>query len=710
MFVILASPVTHGGINPLLCLRDLQLKVCYRTPDDILNSFYIPCLESSVIYRRATGFFTSTALAEAARGLVQFARNGGRMLLVASPRLTEEDVRDLKAGYDARQLTERALIRGLHQPIEEPDMIRVQNLTWMIQNDLLEIRIARPTFAENQGIFHEKMGLFLDSIKESDANVVAFSGSLNETGEGLVSNYESIDVSVSWEHSQRESNRVHSHMEHFENLWNGRTYGLEVMEFPEAVRREMIEIYKSQPEPSLEPGRKRSLRPFQLEAINAWEKAHSSGILAMATGSGKTFTALKCLEKHPDTVVLIVVPQRDLVSQWCSEIEQEFPNAIVRRVESDEKDWPTRVERMMSTSLPGKRPFIVATIQSGCKDKFIDLISQISKDRLAIVVDEVHHAGAPEYSRIFEIQANLRLGLSATPYRMWDDEGNQRIFDYFGGQVFEYSIAKAISDGVLCPYRYYIHPVGLIASEREKFKDFSRAISRLLFAIWARQPGLKGMSLPSVIQSLAATSPAKANELRGLYLRRISLVKAAVAKYDALARIVDELPDLRRCLVYCNDLAHVARVVSLLLERGFEALEYTSEILPEARENLKKWLTENLEGTRFLVAIKCLDEGVDIPACDSAILISSSRSEREFIQRRGRVLRPYPSKKIATIHDIVVLPFVAPEEVYPLSESEVEFARAELRRVGEFARRADNGSEIDVAGLLKLYEGAFVEA
>lgn len=695
-------------------LRSLQLNVCYRTPEDILNSFYIPCLENSVVYRRATGFFTSSALAEAARGLVQFARNGGKMFLVTSPRLTEEDLRDLQAGYDAKLLTERVMMRDLRQPLETPDLVRVQNLTWMIANDLMEIKVARPVASRDNAIFHEKLGIFLDSKTDSEANVVVFSGSMNETREGLVSNYESVDVSVSWEQSEREASRVRNHLHHFEELWEGKTEGLEVVDFPDAVRRKMIELFKPPEMPLLEPGKQRALRPFQGQAIAAWEASNRMGILAMATGSGKTFTALKCVETHSESIVVIVVPQKDLISQWAAEIQQVFPDADIRKVDSDEKEWPERVARMidyhLGLTVSAKRLFIVSTIQSGCKQKFLDIISKIPRDRLSVIVDEVHHSGATEYSRIFELQAIMRLGLSATPYRMWDDEGNQRIFEYFGGEVFEYSISRAISEGVLSPYRYYIHPIELTTNEREEFRTLSKGIARQLHIIWSQYPTLKGLAAPAVIQSLFPINPTKAGELRALYLKRIALVKSAQAKTLALREIVRNNSNLKRCLVYCNDLTHVKEVCSILFDEGLESLQYTSEIDTGSRENLRKWIAEDTSETRFLVAVRCLDEGVDIPACDSAILISSSRSKREFVQRRGRVLRRHPSKDVALIHDIVVLPFVKPEDAYALSDSELEFARAELERVDEFANSSENKSEIDVSSLLRIYESAMVAA
>jgi superfamily II DNA or RNA helicase len=598
---------------------------------------------------------------------------------------------------------ERALLRGLKQPLEEPDLTRVKNLAWMVANDLLQIKIALPISPPGYGIFHEKLGLFFDSTDAQVSNIVAFSGSMNETADGLVSNYESIDVSISWDSSLRESSRVRDHIEHFENLWKGKIGELEVMDFPDAVERELIQTFSPGEQPSYEPGRKRILRPFQVEAVNAWEQSNFSGILSMATGSGKTFTALKCLDPYSDKLSLIIVPHRDLLLQWEGEIEEEYPEASILLVESGQREWERRLSQRIS-SLGSKRLFVVATIQSGIKQRFLDLISRVPSNRLAVVVDEVHHSGAPEFSRIFAINADLKLGLSATPYRMWDEEGNQRIFEYFGGEVFDYPISRAIAEGVLCPYRYHIHPIALTLTELDRFRAFSKSIAKLLQSTISQYPGLKGLELPSLIHRLDRINPKRANEIRALYLRRIVLVKTAVRKIDAVRQIVREFTDLKRCLVYCNDMSHVKEILSVLFEQGLEALEYTSAIDPKIRERLRVWLSEDSSSPRFLVAIRCLDEGADIPACDSAILVSSSRSEREFIQRRGRMLRIYPMKRVALIHDIVVLPFIEPENAYPLSDSELEFARAEIRRVKEFAKGAENAQEIDIGSIEGIYE------
>src|SRR6266566_4282472 len=224
--------MTEAGQKQGRDLSILSLKVTYRSGDsDILNDFYVPCLQQSVIYKRAVGFFTSAGLAEAARGLLGLINNGGKMYLIASAKLNFEDVEKIRAGYDARDVIAKSLERGLDEPLmDEADSQRVCNLTWLIARNKLDIRIARPTSWTGEGIYHEKMGLFFDSLDER-RNIVSFTGSMNETRDSLVRNYESIDVSISWEKSNRELRRVTEHAEHFRRMWEGIEPGLETLEF-----------------------------------------------------------------------------------------------------------------------------------------------------------------------------------------------------------------------------------------------------------------------------------------------------------------------------------------------------------------------------------------------------------------------------------------------------------------------------------------------
>lgn len=696
-------------LGDLLSLRTITLRVTYRSvEDDILNDFLIPCLEKSVLYKRAVGYFTSASLAEAARGLVGLVQKGGRMLLVASPRLVEEDIERIKKGYDVRDTIESALMRDIDIPLSEIDSARVKNLTWMVANDRLDIRIARPWDLTGFGIYHEKIGIFYDKFDEETSNKVAFSGSMNETSGGLISNYESIDVSIGWDQSERERLRVAGHVAHFNNLWQGREAGLETFAFPEAVKRKLLKKYT----PSIsarEPGSRRRLRWYQEKAVDRWVGANRKGVVAMATGSGKTLVALKCLEKCPNPVIsVVIVPSMDLAKQWRDEIGLEYSsNCIIRQASSEDTKWPDHVSHLInafcSDPESARRAFIIATIQTASKGRFLSLISHVPAGKLALVVDEVQHSGAVEFSRIFEIDAAYRLGLSATPERAWDDIGNQAIFDYFGPQVYDYDIGDAICDGVLTKYDYFIHPVPLTFEERESFKEISHQIAVTVGSARSRYPNLKNRSIPEILGFLDRTERELGIRLRNLYLTRVGLVKKAESKKDALRSILRKF-DLKRCLVYCNDLEHLEECRRIVFDEGYEAMEFSSRIDPRERAAAKESFAGEATGSKFLVAVKCLDEGIDLPVCDSAILVSCSRSTREFIQRRGRVLRRHASKTISKIHDILVLPFTTEQDAYGLSPSEYDFVEAELTRGEEFAKNAINKVGTKIVQLQELFK------
>jgi len=696
-------------------LRVLNLKVTYRSFDeDLVNDFYVPCLKNSILYKRAVGYFSSAALSEAARGLFGLVNNDGKMVLVASPRLSEQDIEAIKNGYELRDRVIPALEKGLDLPLEREDEEKIRNLTWMIANDKLDIKIAIPS-KNSSGIYHEKIGLFYDT----EGNVVSFSGSLNETGSALISNYESIDVSVSWEDGIRERERVNEHISHFEGLWSGSIKGLLTIDFPSALKQKLLEKYTPKkpiekkvilPEKAiteLSPCG-RSLYDFQQAAINAWFNASCKGVLAMATGSGKTFTAIKALEQCSGLkVALVIVPSSNLVFQWEDEIRKEYGDkCIIRRVQKLEHDWKGKIERLFDWlavhDLQGKRAFVIATVQSGCKSEFLNLINKVNETSIGIIVDEVHRSGAPRFRAIFNIQARYRIALSATPEREWDEEGNQAIFDYFGRVVFEYSLDDAIRDGKLSQYYYYSHIVPLTFEERLDFNNISKQIATLTSKINKEYPNTYNMSMPKLVQYLDMVSKDTANNLRRLFLKRVDIVKEACNKYECLRNILRNYP-LKRCIVYCNDLVHLRQNTKIIYDEGFEPIEFSSDVLPTVRREILDTFESETNKNSILVAVKCLDEGIDIPACDSAILVSSSRSTREFIQRRGRLLRKHESKKYSTIHDIVILPFATEEESYPLTMSEFSFVKEELRRVDLLSKNAINSKDFNVDNQLQIY-------
>ena len=690
--------MTEAGQKQGRDLSILSLKVTYRTGDsDILNDFYVPCLQQSVVYKRAVGYFTSAGLAEAARGLLDFVDNDGHMLLVASPKLAETDVARIRRGYLDREVITESLIKGLSQPLdEEADVIRVRNLSWLIAHKRLDIKIALPTSWQGEGLYHEKLGLFFDSQSENK-NVVTFIGSMNETQDALVRNYESIDVSVSWEKSERERLRVREHVDHFDRMWRGIEVGVETLEFPEAVIKRLIEAYPPSDRLTQDPGRRRSPFNFQLAAMKNWERAHYKGVLAMATGTGKTFTAIRCLENLPRPIIcLIVVPLQDLIDQWEREIRSEYWNrCLIRKVSSAEPEWPQQLERLVAAFNQGSlesenRIFIISTIQTASRDNFRSILSRVEPENLAIVIDEVHHSGAEEFSNIFRVEAKYRLGLSATPERDWDDEGNQRIFDYFGPEVYEYNIDDGIRDGRLSKYKYYVHPTPLSPSERDEFRSLSQRIQIVIARVTKQYRFLASKTIPELLHHLDRVGDPQGLELQTLYLNRVKLLKTAESKSEALRHILKENV-LNRCIIYCNDLDHLDECLRVAFEEGLDPSEYSSRVDVSKRAKLRKEFEMEHGSVGVLVAVRCLDEGVDLPACDSAVLVASSRSTREFIQRRGRILRLHPLKTISVIHDILVVPFSKPNEAYRLIPSEWDATDAEFRRAMAFAKSAENG-------------------
>ena len=302
-------------------LSELALLSEYRSDrNDLVADFYNPCLRVSNLYRRAVGYFTSRGLAVASQGIAQLIRNGGEMRLVASPKFNPEDLEAIRGGYEARQdIVARALLRAFDVPDERSDLDRIGFLAWLVAKNRLEIRIAIPlsdTTGIRRGIYHEKLGLFSDATE----SVIAFTGSPNETAGGLVDNFETIDVFCSWDDPQ---NRVSRKLQNFEELWSNNTRGLSIINFPEAVRSRFLELVK---EPSPEqPVAKPQLNRWrhQTEAIDIF-LGQERGVLEMATGTGKTRTALSICEilvsRGDIDTIIVSADGTDLLDQWHAQL------------------------------------------------------------------------------------------------------------------------------------------------------------------------------------------------------------------------------------------------------------------------------------------------------------------------------------------------------------------------------------------------------
>lgn len=666
-------------------LAALKFELSYRSDaGNIVDDFYIPCLERATQYRRAVGYFSSAGLSSAAKGLAAFIRGSGRMFLVASPFLSEEDCAAISTGYDARaDVIARALLAGFTPDVDAITADRLACLAWLVGHNRLEIKIAIKKSPEGralrQGIYHEKIGIFSDAL----GNRVAFSGSANESAGGLVDNFESIDVYSSW----IDAKRVELKELNFERLWANDTPGLEVTSFPLVARDKLLSYARPLP-PDFDPesGRLTLLtppparavaktiqtRPYQEAAIQAWVQNGHRGFFEMATGTGKTITALQAAQRlfshQKQLAVVILVPYQHLVDQW-EESARMFGFTPIKCYEST-SSWREALEDQLIDYGIGVRKAIcpIVTHKTGSESTFRELVSRIRKPFL-VIGDEAHHLGSEGHTAALFPNAQFRLGLSATPNRWFDDIGTARLKDYFGATVYEFPLDRAISEGFLCHYQYYPHLASLTDQEFEKYEELSGQINRL----WKQ----------------AETDDRASSRLEFLLRERAETLNCATNKLELLRKLIQkEQPNrIHHTLFYCAPKQIDEVVAVLAAEFGMRIRTFTAEERPAERLDL---LREFDSGRiQALVAMKCLDEGVDVPATKTAFILASSSNPREFVQRRGRILRLYPGKKQAAIHDLIAAPPTGTNSQW-ITDGERKLLRRELARFKEFACVADN--------------------
>lgn len=476
----------------------------------------------------------------------------GKMRLVVSPYLEPDDIAALERARDNPAGALRAIAARSVADIEDAlTKDRLNALAWLAAAGLLEIKLALRTDPKGgfcRGIFHVKAGVFTDD----DGNHVSFSGSANETGGGLVENFEHLDVFRSW---QDPEGRVQAAIDDFESLWTGTAPGLRVIEFSEAGR-DLLERYRNpdKPPPGLSPHEVREsgstrvltlpvgveLRPYQKDAIRAWSKAGGRGVFAMATGSGKTLTALvlasKVAEKNQPLALIVVCPFINLCRQWIKEVSA-FGVDAVACFEGRDK-WQAKFEEGYQRLTVGLDQVlvIVATNATFQSDAFqVRLRPRVAAGKVhhLLVADEVHNLGADHARSALPDGIALRLGLSATPERHFDPDGTAAVLEYFGPIVYEYTLSQAIADGRLCRYRYHPVIVGLTEEEADEYLEITTRLGRFYHAD-------KGDELNQAAMHLL--------------MRRARLIGAAANKLQALDEVIGSLPEPpRKAIFYCGD-------------------------------------------------------------------------------------------------------------------------------------------------------------
>lgn len=683
-------------------LQSLSLDISYRSgDDDLVADFYIPCLKHADTYDRAAGYFDSKSLVIAAQGISELVLSGGKMRLIVSPRLTEEDIEVLRKATDPEDdldeddVLENALHRGLTSEQFEDYLKRdrFKCLAWMLKEGMLEIRIAYMAGGDDINPFshyHEKIGIFADDY----GNQVVFSGSINETELAWTDNYESFDVYANWWPGMEM--RTTDKEESFNRLWNNEDPRVTVKTLPDAVeeglKEQSPETVNARPDLEMfrggdgDSGEEEdiSLWPHQEEAVDEWIANDYHGIIAMATGTGKTRTAIAAANLDADRrLTIVVVPTTTLLNQWKEDIEELIPDVDILTCSGDTK-WrremldlinPYRVDDAGLVQ-DREKEMLLTTIHTASGDAFQSFLRGVPEHRLQMVADEVHRYGADTFSNLFDIDAGRRIGLSATPKRKYDDEGNRKIMSYFDGIIFRFETAEAIENGYLSNYDY--HPVicELNEEEYEQYKSYSQRIGQVTSQLNSDDRSKSVRELREKQERLAR--------------QRAKILKKAENKPFRFGRFL-ETHHPTPAIIFCEDNEQVDQIKEQLDQKKGEDSYAVFVSDMDDDKQASAFYKFNNGMVDYLLAIDCLDEGVDVPDCPTAIIIASSSNERQFIQRRGRVLRKSEDKSKASVYDMITLPGLATEQGDDTARS---FVKKELHRSRVLMESADNQEEI----------------
>ena len=716
------------------------------------EKFFNDCLENSKEFDLQLGYFSSATISVLADGFASFISKGGRMRLVINHIVSDEDKEAISKGIyggviDCFDLTN---FEALRQTFDEYQKQFFECLAFLIYNKRIDIRIIKPR--NKKGIAHTKSGQFRDGD-----SITSFTGSANFTISGLFNNLEEIKIDRSDSIDMMVQKRIKSQKEVFDSIMEGKkknveylspdnlisaiqsNYGdkdieelldvevkLRKIKQERAIRERQERVDMASEDFEIEPRfpYPSGPREYQMTAFENWKNNGQKGLFAMATGTGKTITSLNCLyeiyKRKGYYKAIILVPTITLVNQWEQEC-RKFQFANIVKVYSKNLNWRDEVERISfnekyrTEKEPEVSYIIISTYASYAREKVFNVLNGFDKRRLLMIADECHNMGSGSLvKRLKEIPYLRRIGLSATPERQFDVEGNKKLRKFFGSEehyTYEYSMEDAIKNGVLCKYMYYPHVIQLTPDEMDKYVDLSEKIAKYFnFA----KGGFEGAD----------------ERLKKLLLARKRIIHKAERKLEVFREIIEkryqEKGDLKYTLIYVPegnkpdyigglddfdksedieddiDAEHLINQYTLVVTGVDDHV--TVRKFVSGQKDRDEILNDFAKGKlHVLTSMKCLDEGVDVPRSELAIFCSSTGNPRQFIQRRGRVLRTHPDKKIAELHDLVVVPEVNPNSDY--YKMEQALLKGELIRVNNFALLSENPSfsEIELREVMDHY-------
>ena len=711
--------------------------------------FFSNALENSSFFDIELGYFSSATISVLAESFATFIIHGGRMRMAINQIVSAKDKDAISAG----------LTGGVELPFDLSNWASVKDtldeygehffkcLAYMIQEKRIELQIISPK--NTPGIAHTKKGQFFDE----EGTIVGFSGSANFTLGGLFNNLEEINVFLSTSPDPQIQKKISNQRDHFNRLMNGVEDDIEYLsanELEEAIMNtygnqdieDLINVEKKLKEykrkRQSKKGRQLTIdsdplpkfpydsgpRKYQQLAFDNWKQNKQQGLFAMATGTGKTITSLNCLleiyKRYGYYMGIILVPTITLVNQWADECRKFNFNRIIK-VYSKNPEWRDKIDVLHreaqfvdDTSKP-KSFIIISTYASFARKSVFDALNSFDKRRVLLIADEAHNMGSPTIlKRLKDIVYLRRIGLSATPERQFDDATNAKLFAFFGAKdkyTYEYSMAEAIHNGFLCKYYYYPHLVRLTESEMESYIDLSIKISKYF-------------------NYSSESFERKDDILKNLLLARKRIIHKAENKLEAFRKIIqeryDKLGNLKYSLIYVpegtmpdyyenadvfdnreqlEDDETAENLITLYTKAVSDVDKYiTVRKFVSGQKDREELLKGFADGTiQVLTSMKCLDEGVDVPRSELAVFCASTGNPRQFIQRRGRVLRTHDDKQYAYIHDLVVIPEVGVNcSSYKMERS---LLKSELERVRNFALLSENSTyaQMELMSVMNYY-------
>ena len=678
-------------------LSSLSLPTYINTrKEDVVELLYKPCLRVATRYVRGAGYFRTSVFRLMSEDILNFCINGGHITILTSTQWAKEDYEVAMQAYENEGLKE-----DLTALLEDPETVEsTRMLCALIQNGKLDLRVA----VLRGDIYHQKKGYFEDD----QGNVVAFDGSGNETMSALKpfdeGNAESFNVGWNWDpvlwnlygglwKEDLDQSIDPSHdstfpvvritevdpdfIEKWDIDYNLESHRKAALERQRKMKKKWDEVYGKGAEEESFPEKSNlfespsinlpeDLYKHQKKGVTKWKEAGRKGVLKHATGSGKTITAISVIKEHVGSGnhAIVLVPSEHLLYQWNDEISHFLPDTPLALLGGGNSDDGILSEMRIPRE---SGSILLSTIQSFRIDRVQRKTKRLLKEdsEILLVVDECHRIGAPSYSEICAERFSLTMGLSATPEVERSPEATDRIHDLLGPIVDNYSLKDALHDKHLSPFDYHVHTASLSSKEQHEYDELRAKMKKALIML------KQGEEMSEYLEALIYKS-------RGI-------IRGAQEKISKAVEILkSEFNESQHWLIYCDTgkmMNEVKRQIES--EMGIFPLTYWSEMDRFQRRETMSYFERN---AGVILAIKCLDEGVDVPAISHGIVLSSSKTKREWIQRRGRLLRKSKTKSKSVIHDVLALPAASGEEV--------SFVLDEVARAMEFSEASENSRTV----------------